>query len=210
MTTALLIIDMQQAILAGLADPARPPAIDAQLNEVADRLGELKRKAEAAGMPVVLVQHDGDPGHRLEVATAGWQFRSEVAPGPETVIVHKRNCDAFHDTDLGERLATLGIDQLVIGGCMTQFCVDTTTRRAVSMGFNVLLPGRWPYHRRSRPTYCRADNRPPQSAIVGLRCGVESSSGYAFVGRPLVIAGVANFPIWMVNWQRPVVLKTRF
>ncbi|WP_298091128.1 cysteine hydrolase family protein [uncultured Sphingomonas sp.] len=139
MTTALLIIDMQQAILAGLADPARPPAIDAQLNEVADRLGELKRKAEAAGMPVVLVQHDGDPGHRLEVATAGWQFRSEVAPGPETVIVHKRNCDAFHDTDLGERLATLGIDQLVIGGCMTQFCVDTTTRRAVSMGFNVLL-----------------------------------------------------------------------
>ncbi|UAK25592.1 cysteine hydrolase [Sphingomonas nostoxanthinifaciens] len=140
MTTALLIIDMQQAILAGLADLDRQPDIDAKFSEVAGRLGELKRKAEAAGLPVVLVQHDGDAGHRLEVGTAGWHFRSEVEPSPDTAIVHKRSCDAFHDTDLGERLEALGIDQLVIGGCVTQFCVDTTTRRAVSMGFDVTLP----------------------------------------------------------------------
>lgn len=139
MKTALLIIDLQQAILDGMADPERQLVIDAKLSEVAERLGELKRDAEAAGVPVVLVQHDGDAGHRLEVATAGWQFRSEIAPAPDTVIVHKRSCDAFHDTDLGERLESVGVDHLVIGGCMTQFCIDTTARRAVSLGFAVTL-----------------------------------------------------------------------
>lgn len=141
MTKALLIIDLQQAILTGLGDPARQPALDARLNEIAERLGVLKGEAEAAGAPVVLVQHDGDAGHRLEVGAPGWEFRAEIAPRPDTVVVHKRSCDAFHETDLDECLRTLGVDHLVIGGCMTQFCVDTTTRRAVSMGYDVTLLG---------------------------------------------------------------------
>jgi nicotinamidase-related amidase len=139
MTTALLIIDLQQAILTGMAHIERQAVIDARLDEVAASLGRLKRDAEAACLPVILVQHDGDAGHRLEAETAGWQFRSEIAPAHDSIIVHKRSCDAFHDTDLGEKLAELGIDHLVIGGCMTQFCVDTTTRRAVSEGFKVTL-----------------------------------------------------------------------
>jgi hypothetical protein len=64
MPTAPLIIDLQHAILARLADPARQPDIDAKLSEVADRLGELKRKAEAAGVPVLADEdshfHRGD------------------------------------------------------------------------------------------------------------------------------------------------------
>lgn len=28
---------------------------------------------------------------------------------------------------------------LVVGGCMSQYCVDTTVRRAVSLGFDVTL-----------------------------------------------------------------------
>ncbi len=139
MTKALLIIDVQQAILKGSASPERQADIDARLDEVAARLGDLKRQAEAAGAPVVLVQHDGDRGHRLEVGGAGWRFREEIAPRSDTVVVHKRSCDAFHETDLNQRLIDLGVDHLVIGGCMTQFCVDTTTRRAVSMGYDVTL-----------------------------------------------------------------------
>ena len=36
-------------------------------------------------------------------------------------------------------LAAAGIKQLVICGCMTQYCVDTTVRRAVSLGYDVVL-----------------------------------------------------------------------
>ena len=32
-----------------------------------------------------------------------------------------------------------GIRHLVVGGCMTQFCVDTTCRSAVAHGFDVTL-----------------------------------------------------------------------
>mgnify|MGYP003365156496 CR=1 FL=1 len=139
MRTALLIIDVQLAILAGLAHADRQSVIDARLDAVAARLGRVKHAAEASGVPVILVQHDGEAGHRLAVGTTDWLFRREITPRDDTVIVHKRSCDAFHDTDLGERLVELGVDRLIIGGCMTQFCVDTTTRRAVSMGFDVLL-----------------------------------------------------------------------
>ncbi len=136
---ALLIIDVQRAILTGLADAARQPAIDARLDRVAARLGRVKRDAELKGVPVILVQHDGDPGHRLETGTTGWRLRDEIAPRYDSIVVHKRSCDAFHDTDLNERLEQLGVDHLVVGGCMTQFCVDTTARRAVSSGFDVTL-----------------------------------------------------------------------
>jgi nicotinamidase-related amidase len=136
MTTALLIIDVQRAILTGAE---RQAVIDARLDEVAVRLGRLKRDAEAAGVPVILVQHDGGSGHRLERGTPGWQLRDEITPADGNIIVHKRSCDAFHDTDLSERLVEFGIDHLIIGGCMTQYCVDTTTRRAVSEGYDVTL-----------------------------------------------------------------------
>ncbi|MBZ9739738.1 MULTISPECIES: cysteine hydrolase family protein [unclassified Mesorhizobium] len=139
MTTALLIIDVQQGILAGLIDAGRQVAIDREFEAVAARLGRLKLAAEAAGVPVIIVQHDGDAGHRLEVGSRGWQLREEVSANPDTVLIHKRSCDAFHDTDLAFRLRKLDVDRLVIGGCMTQFCVDTTTRRAVSEGFDVTL-----------------------------------------------------------------------
>jgi nicotinamidase-related amidase len=85
-------------------------------------------------VPVVYVQHDGGPGHRLEPETPGWSIRPEIAPRPGDPVIHKGACDAFFDTTLDAELATAGIKQLVISGCMTQYCIDTTVRRAVSLG----------------------------------------------------------------------------
>jgi len=53
--------------------------------------------------------------------------------------VHKTSCDSFFETDLEARLRARGVTHLIVGGCMTQFCVDTTVRRAVSLGFDVTL-----------------------------------------------------------------------
>jgi nicotinamidase-related amidase len=54
-------------------------------------------------------------------------------------VVHKRSCDSFFETDLADRLDERSVTHLVVGGCMTQFCVDTTVRRAVSLGYDVTL-----------------------------------------------------------------------
>jgi nicotinamidase-related amidase len=139
MTTALLIIDVQNAILGEHDDPVRLAVKQTSLNDMIGRLQTLQEKARAANVPVVMVQHDGPVGDRLQTGTLGWEIREELAPVAGDIIVHKAACDSFFETDLRERLDELGATRLVVGGCMTQFCVDTTVRRAVSLGYNVTL-----------------------------------------------------------------------
>ncbi|MBX5161118.1 MULTISPECIES: cysteine hydrolase family protein [unclassified Rhizobium] len=139
MTQALLIIDVQNAILSRKATLERQPQIDAALDGTVARLAALQEKARQAGAPIVLVQHDGDTGHRLAVGTAGWALREEIAPRQGEVVVRKKSADSFFETDLAERLNERSVTRLVIGGCMSQFCVDTTVRRAVSLGYDVTL-----------------------------------------------------------------------
>lgn len=53
--------------------------------------------------------------------------------------VRKTTPDSFHRTVLGELLAQHAITELVICGMHTEFCVDTTTRRALALGYPVVL-----------------------------------------------------------------------
>lgn len=141
MTTALLIIDVQKAILAGAGTPERQTVLDRALDIVVGRLHDLQKQARQAGVPVVVVQHDDQGDHRLAKGQPGWELRPEIAPLPGEALVHKTACDSFHETSLQDELKRRGITHLVIGGCMTQYCVDTTTRRAVTMGYDVTLIG---------------------------------------------------------------------
>ncbi|KQS87770.1 MULTISPECIES: cysteine hydrolase family protein [unclassified Rhizobium] len=139
MTTALIIIDVQNAIVEGAGTPERQSAIDAALTETVGRIQSIQARARASHIPVILVQHDGGPGDRLARSSNGWGLRHEIAPVPGETVVHKKACDSFFQTNLQDELDRLSITHLVIGGCMTQFCVDTTVRRAVSLGYDVTL-----------------------------------------------------------------------
>jgi nicotinamidase-related amidase len=139
MTTALVIIDVQNAVLRDPANRGRQPIVDAALDDMVGHLQRVQRVARRAGAPVIVVQHDGGPGHRLAPGGEGWRNRDEIAPLAGEPLVRKASCDAFFETDLAERLAERAVTRLVIGGCMTQFCVDTTCRRAVSVGYDVTL-----------------------------------------------------------------------
>ena len=136
--TALVIIDVQKAILRNPANP-RQQETDRALDATVQRIAALLQSARASRTPVILVQHDGPPGHRLESGTEGWNLRNEIAPLPNELVFHKRACDAFFETGLEAELVRLEIRRLVIAGCMTQYCVDTTVRRAVSLGYDVVL-----------------------------------------------------------------------
>jgi nicotinamidase-related amidase len=139
MSTALVIIDVQNAILQGKGEGARQAVIDAALDAMIGRLAGLQIEAREADIPVFLIQHDGPADHRLARGSAGWSIRPELAPKPADIVVHKTACDSFYATDLQQRLMERGIRHLVVGGCMTQFCVDTTCRAAVARGFDVTL-----------------------------------------------------------------------
>lgn len=136
--TALVIIDVQRGIL-DLPGLTRKNEIDRALDDVVLRIGSLADRARQARAPVVYVQHAGGPGHRLEPGGPGWPLRAEIAPLPGEPVISKRACDAFFETHLQEELAKRNVKQVVMAGCMTQYCIDTSVRRAVSLGFDVLL-----------------------------------------------------------------------
>ena len=132
---ALLVIDVQRNILLGKGGPDVQAALDRTVERIAGLLDGARRR----GFPVVHVQHDGAIGHRLERGTPGWELRPEVAPRGSEPVVHKRSSDAFFETKLVEILNAQQIRRLVVTGCMTEYCIDTTCRRAVSLFRDVVL-----------------------------------------------------------------------
>ncbi|MBZ6077820.1 cysteine hydrolase family protein [Microvirga puerhi] len=137
MAKALVIIDVQANILAVLG--AKRPAVLQRFDEVRARIAGLVDEARRHGAPIVFIQHDGAPGHRLETGTPGWEICRDLHRVPEDIVVRKTACDSFYETDLQSVLAKHGIEHLVIAGLMTQYCVDTTCRRAVTLGYDVTL-----------------------------------------------------------------------
>jgi nicotinamidase-related amidase len=130
--TALLVIDVQ----VGLIDGAHPAY---QKSEVLANIQSLLQRARASSTPVIYLQHEGDPGDTLEANSPGWQIHSQVAPQAGEVVLSKRASDSFHQTPLQQTLEARGITHLVVTGCRTQYCIDTTSRRATTLGYDVTL-----------------------------------------------------------------------
>ncbi|MGA7907736.1 MAG: cysteine hydrolase family protein [Candidatus Sulfotelmatobacter sp.] len=131
MKSALLIIDLQVGLVR-FAPPELQPRI---LANVALLLG----RARASGMPVVLVQHDGPKGHPLEAESAAWGFHPSILPRSGEPVIRKKASDSFFETRLAEELQARRITRLIVVGGMTEYCVDTTCRRAVTVGYDVTL-----------------------------------------------------------------------
>jgi len=124
--TALIIVDVQSAVV----DWSEPTS--AGSDDVLTCINELLAKARAAGNPVIYIQHDGqEEGHPLTPGSPGWQIHPAIAPVDGETVINKRACDSFFETLLQDELAELGIQQLVVAGCRTQYCIDTTCRSAV-------------------------------------------------------------------------------
>ena len=130
-TIALLLIDAQVNMFA--PDPVHDGPV------VLSRLKELAGRARAAGIPVIFVRHNGGPDDPDAPHTPGWAIHPALAPAADEAIIDKHTPDAFHQTGLAGVLAERGIRRLVLAGMQTEYCIDTTTRRARSLGYEVVL-----------------------------------------------------------------------
>lgn len=131
MSTALLIIDVQQALCYG-----EYAAFEAE--RVIERINLVSRKARAAGAPVVVIQHESRGGP-LDHGTDGWRLADGLDVQSTDILVRKTATDSFHNTELQSVLRARGVTRLVICGLQSEFCVDTTTRRALALGYPVAL-----------------------------------------------------------------------
>jgi nicotinamidase-related amidase len=138
MTTAMLVIDVQDEYLSGGLPIVYPPA-----DEALARIGEAMDAAAEHGLPIVLVRHtEPDPSGGLFVAgTPAWQLSDVVTARRHDVVVDKSLPGSFTGTGLEAWLADREVDEVVITGWMTHMCVDTTARQALHLGLGVTVLG---------------------------------------------------------------------
>ncbi|MFH7594615.1 isochorismatase family protein [Streptomyces racemochromogenes] len=122
--TALLVIDMQTALLSDAHD------VDTCLRRVA----RLTGRARSAGVPVVYLRQ------RLPGLPAGLgDVHPAVAPRPGDTVLDKDSADSFLDTGLGDLLNERAVRRVVVTGFATEYCVDSTSRSALSHGYDLAL-----------------------------------------------------------------------
>ncbi len=132
--TALLLVDVQNAMFS--YENSRLYREDV----VMDNIVSLVSKARSSDVPVIYIQHTGhDEDDEFLEGSHTWQIHPRVEPLVTESIIMKPTCDSFHKTGLEEELRKRDIQKLVIAGMQTEFCIDTTSRRAFSLGYGVTL-----------------------------------------------------------------------
>lgn len=132
MKTALMIIDVQNDMFA-----EGNPVFNGK--KLIKNIQMLLEEARSKGVPVFFVQHEEGKGTPMEYGTKGWEIHPDIEPLLEETIIHKKTPDSFYETTLEENLKKQGINHLILAGIQTDVCVDTTCRRAFSMGYKVTL-----------------------------------------------------------------------
>lgn len=127
-STALLVIDVQNQVMAGTHNR----------DSVIANITALVDKARADDVPVVWVQHSDENVVR---DSEGWQYVPELVRRDSEPVVHKSYADSFEDTDLEDVLAGRGVGRLVVAGAQTDECVRSTLHGAFVRGYDVTLVG---------------------------------------------------------------------
>jgi nicotinamidase-related amidase len=163
--TALVVIDMQRDFCQpggafdrlGVDISMYPPMIP--------RVSRLIAGARAAGVMVIFIQMTTLPGRRMESpaqmrfnlrlhlasnaggeplsytadGSAGQEVLPELAPAEGDLVVKKYRSSAFWGTNLDMLLRSNRIESLVVAGCTTEGCVESTARDALFNDYYVVI-----------------------------------------------------------------------
>ena len=124
--TALLVVDVQEGVVAGNHDR----------DTVVANVAALVQRAREEQVPVVWVQHN-DRG--LTRDSEGWQIVPELSPSEAEPRVDKSYGDSFEDTNLESVLSDLAVGRLVVAGAQTDMCIRSTLHGALARGYDALL-----------------------------------------------------------------------
>jgi ureidoacrylate peracid hydrolase len=158
--TALLVIDLQNDFGApgGMFD--RKGLDLSGIVSAAEQTRSLLPAVREAGIPIawILMGHASDLSdagpvgspHRVKHPDFGdgetlirdrWgtALLDGLAPEDGDHIVHKHRYSAFFETDLDNLLRSLGVRTLLVTGCTTSICVESTVRDAMFRDYNCVV-----------------------------------------------------------------------
>jgi ureidoacrylate peracid hydrolase len=82
---------------------------------------------------------DGGEGRFLIRDTWNTDIIKELSPRPEDIVLYKHRFSGFYQTELDNILRQLGVRNLVVTGCTTSVCVDSTIRDAMFRDYRCVL-----------------------------------------------------------------------
>jgi len=156
--TALVVVDLQNAfMMAGVAHTLCEMA-----PRVVPNVNRLAQALRGAGGTVVFIRTTATPetlvdwsthydlltpeakGRRLEAlaeGSIGHDLWAELDVRPQDLIVTKLRYSAFiqGSSDLEARLRGRGIDTVLITGCVTNVCCESTARDAMMLNFRTVM-----------------------------------------------------------------------
>ena len=143
MKKAVLVVDM----LNDFTLDGAPLKVE-ENKKVIPNIKFLLDKERVLGTPIVYVcdshtENDNEfeiwPKHCVK-GTRGAQIVDELSPKESDFIVKKTTYDGFFRTSLDDLLKSLGVDCLIITGCVINICILYTASSAVLRGYKVEIP----------------------------------------------------------------------
>ncbi|TVX92482.1 cysteine hydrolase family protein [Paenibacillus agilis] len=130
--TALLIIDVQQGMFV-----EDNPVFNGE--QLLANIGQLSDYARSHEIPIFYIQHTEPAGRELEKGSPAWLIHPHITPTASDIVIEKTTPDSFHQTELHQELQKRNIEHLLLTGIQSDVCVDTTCRRAFSLGYKSTL-----------------------------------------------------------------------
>jgi len=129
---ALLIIDMQK-----ISFTPETPRYDKE--NVVKRINILSNAFRENGALVIHIQHNGIKDGFCIPNTEEWEIIDLINVHDKDFLVSKIANDCFYKSELNNILQENTIEDLVITGCATDFCVDSTVKSAFTKNYKITI-----------------------------------------------------------------------
>ncbi|MBB5060488.1 ureidoacrylate peracid hydrolase [Granulicella aggregans] len=92
-----------------------------------------------AGVGKTMTAPDGRAGRILVRDTWNTEVVAELEPKANDIQIYKHRYSGFFETDLDARLKQLGVRKLLVTGCTTSVCVESTVRDAMFLDYSSIV-----------------------------------------------------------------------
>jgi ureidoacrylate peracid hydrolase len=115
-------------------------ALRSDLSDIAGVESPHRRMSRRMGFGNTVTTPSGRTGRIRIEGTWNTENLAELVPHASDIIVTKRRWSGFYETELDARLRALGAQYLIVTGCTTTVCVESTIRDAAFRDYACLLP----------------------------------------------------------------------
>lgn len=127
MKTAFIIIDVQNILVE----------TGFETEKLIEKIAYLQDRARKQQIEIIYMQHIETPE---ALTSEDWQLSAFLNRKPDEKIFQKKYNSIFKETGLKEYLDQQGIEQLVLCGMQTEYCVDTSVKVAFEYGYQLVIP----------------------------------------------------------------------